>query len=126
MYYTVTMIKADELAAIDLADEESENSRKEEYNVWNQDPEDPEENEGKTYTIIPILQMAVCALLLVALVYFKFADEIKFKQAVSWYQAEAAQEVEIPQFEKKNAVPPPESQTPPSTAPTANQTLEII
>lgn len=79
--------------------------------------EEPEEKQGGGG--VPILQAVICALVLVALLFFKFTDTEKYQGFADWYAREMAQEIELPQF--KNPVPEPvESPGPsPTPAPTA-------
>lgn len=55
----------------------------------------------KTHSIVPILQMSLCAIILVALVIIKFTDNEKFNTIADWYKESASQEVELPKALKE-------------------------
>ena len=78
--------------------------------------DEPEEKQGGGG--VPVLQAVICALVLVALLFFKFTDTEKYQGFANWYAQEMAQEIELPQF--KNPVPEPaESPGPtPASSPT--------
>lgn len=98
------MMNTDDLSEIESLGEEYEEEEQE------QDYRDGGPGgQQKQYSLIPVLQMAACALLLLTLLYFRFADEPKYEQAVQWYQSEAAKAVELPQLEKKTEAANPES-----------------
>lgn len=80
---------------------EKNNDNKNDYDDFEDEAESNEESIEHKYSSVPILQMAVCAIILVALIYFKFADTPKYDEAVKWYKNEISQEIELPTFNKK-------------------------
>lgn len=89
----------EDLAEINRLGEEE---HREEY-LFGEGPPDDEtvfddgpEPEQKTYSIVPLLQTALCVIILVLLVFFKFTDKEKYDQAVSWYQQAAEEEIQLP------------------------------
>lgn len=54
-------------------------------------------------SFVPLLQTAVCVLILLVLLFLKFTDEERYGEAVQWYKKEAAQEIQLPEFGKREA-----------------------
>lgn len=67
--------------------------------------EEPEKSVGGK-GIVSIIQVAVCALAMVALVYFKLADTEKFDAVIRWYRGEITKEIDLPRWEGGAAAPP--------------------
>lgn len=76
-----------------------------------EDLENEEVRQNSGFGTVPLLQAALCALILAALVFLKYMDREKYDTAVQWYQKEAVQEIELPQWSRENSepVPAPES-----------------
>ena len=66
----------------------------------------------------PLLQAVLCALALIALVFFKLTDEGRYEEITGWYQSEMAQEIELPQLGPPPAETTPSPQPSQSPAPT--------
>lgn len=82
--------------------------------------ETQEKRGQSTGSFVPLLQAALCALALLALVLLKFTDPETYGKVTDWYQSEASQEIELPQWngKGKEASAPPSSE-PPETPITA-------
>ncbi len=91
-----------------LGQEEEDQEEHEEY--W----DEPEERQGGGG--VPILQAVICALALVALLFFKFTDKERYQEITDWYNQEMAQEIELPQL--KNPAPEPSTAPTPEATPT--------
>ena len=79
-----------------------------------------------------LVQAAVCILILLMLVIFKFTDEEEFQEIRQWYGAEMSQEIELPRLRGSVPVPtlaptsdptPSPSQALPSLSPEGGQQL---
>lgn len=79
-----------------------------EDNTWDDDRE-----EGGGWGGIPLLQAVICALAVLALIFFRVTDDAKYQEITAWYQHEMTQELELPAFSR--ATPEP-SQSPEPTA----------
>lgn len=66
-----------------------------------------------------LLQAVVCALAVLALIFFRVTDEVKFREIAGWYAQEMSQEIELPKLPA--AVPNPTAA--PSPAPTEAPTI---
>lgn len=60
---------------------------------------EPQVQQRQGYSILPLLQTACCALLLVALLFLKYQDAPKYHQVTTWYREAAAEEIELPRFQ---------------------------
>lgn len=58
---------------------------------------------------LPIFQAALCVLALLALLVLKFTNMETYDKVTSWYQSEAAREIELPEWGEKREEPPPSS-----------------
>ncbi len=56
-------------------------------------------------SFFPLLQAALCALALLALVILRFADPEAYGKAADWYKGEAAKEIELPRFSASSSAP---------------------
>ncbi len=85
------MIGKEELQEIEMLGREEPGQDREEFG----------ETEGKKKrgSFLPLLQAAICLLLLLGLLILKFSDAEKFDQFSSWYRAEALREIELPEFQ---------------------------
>ena len=62
--------------------------------------EDKAEGERK-YSLLPLFQVACCALILLTLLYLKMNNPDIYSDAVSWYQQNISEEIELPRFVEK-------------------------
>jgi len=80
-----------------------------------------EERGESTGTAVPILQAALCALALLALVFLKFTNPETYGKVTDWYQSESVREIELPRWsERGKEVSVPPSSEPPETPITAD------
>lgn len=108
LYYTV-MQDRDELREIDNLGEEEDFQGQ-----WEEDlPEKP------AWGGVPLLQAALCALLIVGMVYLKVAGKEQYEQIAQWYRQEMAQEIELPQIKGSGpaATPFPSPEPAPAETP---------
>ena len=75
--------------------------------------EEEERETGGSWSGVPLLQAVICALAVLALVFFQITDDAKYQEIGAWYKNEMAQELELPVFER---APPKPSYTPEPTA----------
>lgn len=76
--------------------------------VFDEEEEREDEDELETLSSLsdrpeprnywPVVQVVLCALLLIAMVVTKFAKPETYEAAVAWYKAEIVKEVEMPRF----------------------------
>lgn len=64
---------------------------------------------------IPLLQAVVCALIILALIFFRVSDGTKYQEIAAWYQQEMAKEIELPTFSR--ATPEPSESPEPTATP---------
>ena len=50
----------------------------------------------KIHTILPLMQIACCALILLGLLLLKHFEPEKYREIVSWYQVTINQKIELP------------------------------
>lgn len=105
------MINTDDKKDMQELEEFWEKNNEQGYNDFEDELEENEDETSRKYSFVPILQMAVCAVVLLTLIYFKFADTAKYDEAVNWYKTEISQEIELPAFEKKEKAPAENSET---------------
>lgn len=75
-------------------------------NLGTLEPETPEngaeqEREGAGAGLLSLIQLAVCALLLLALVFFKVTDVESYEKVTDWYHSEMAKEIELPRWDRE-------------------------
>lgn len=88
----------------------------EDEKAYAEDDDWEEENEHDgSWSGIPLLQAVICALAVLALVFFKLSDDAKYQEISAWYQNEMAQELELPDFSR--ATPEPSSTPKPTPTP---------
>lgn len=76
-----------------------------------EDEEDTIEEEYKEKqrgSSVPLFQAVVCILLLVALLLLKFSDQEKYQEIANWYNQEAAEEIQLPQWRAQSSPAPEE------------------
>ena len=78
--------------------------------------EEDEREEGGRWSGVPLLQAAICALAVLALVFFRVSDDAKYQEIAAWYKNEMAQELELPVLER--ATPKPSYTPEPTATPT--------
>ena len=81
--------------------------------------ETPEVEVRRGWGGAPLLQAVICALALLALVFFKFTDEEKYREISQWYGKEMAQEIELPQWQGTAPAPSPSPTPAPTPSPTS-------
>lgn len=117
------MLDRDELREIDgLGEEDSEEELPE---LWTAPPEKP------AWGGVPLLQAVLCALLIGALVFFKFYHPEKYQEISQWYRQEMAQEIELPRLERREASsavpePTPEPSPPAAAVQPENEPLQLL
>ena len=80
--------------------------------------EEPTESAGNP---LPLIQAAVCLLLLAGLLLLRATDQPIYHSFAQWYQQEASQEIQLPAWEGEAAPTPSPSPSPsPSPAPEAS------
>lgn len=111
------MLDRDELREIDSLGEE-ELPEEESEELWTEPPGKP------GWGGAPLLQAVLCALLIGALVFFKFFDGEKYREIARWYGEEMAQEIELPRLEKSKSPSPTPDPTPEPSPPAAGTQAE--
>lgn len=53
----------------------------------------------KGYSILPLLQTACCALIIVALLFLKYQNAPKYDEVTTWYKEAIAEEIELPRLQ---------------------------
>lgn len=84
--------------------------------------EQEEEHRSGGLGAVPLLQVVLCALVLAALVFLKCTDREKYDAATQWYMKEAAQEIELPQWDAGTSSPSPA----PSPSPQPEETPPAV
>lgn len=84
--------------------------------LW-EEPEEIQSGGG-----VPLLQAVICALVLAALLFFKFADQEKYQEFAGWYAQEMVQEIELPQLKAPEPEPTPAPTPEPTPTPAPVQT----
>lgn len=56
--------------------------------------------QRRGHSIVPLLQTACCALVLVALLVLKYQDTPKYDKAVAWFREAVVEEIELPKFQE--------------------------
>ncbi len=100
----------EKLREIESIGEPEEGSPDEE--LW----EEEEREAGGSWSGVPLLQAVICALAVLALVFFRVSDDAKYQEIGAWYKNEMAQELELPIFE--HATPKPSYTSEPTATPT--------
>ena len=93
-----------------------------EIEEWGQEEEQPlsEEPTESAGNPLPLIQAAVCLLLLAGLLLLRATDQPIYHSFAQWYQQEASQEIQLPAWEGEAAPTPSPSPSPsPSPAPEA-------
>lgn len=102
----------------------------EESNVLQEDEtwETEQEEVGTGWGGIPLLQAVICALAVLALVFFRVSDDTRYHQIADWYQREMAQELELPDFSRATPEPsqPPEPTATPEPPVSASAPLQML
>lgn len=71
--------------------------------------------EGGGWGGVPLLQAVICALAVLALVFFRLTDDKKYQEIAGWYQSEMAKELELPSLDR--AAPEPSGTPEPTASP---------
>lgn len=64
-----------------------------------------------------LLQAVLCALALIALVFFKVTDPARYQEIAEWYRGEMAQEIELPKIMPAAPTPSPSPSPEPTPTP---------
>lgn len=95
-----------------------------------QEDETLEENreERNSWGGIPLLQAVVCALAVLALIFFRVSDDAKYQEIAAWYQREMSQELELPSFSRATPEPTdtPEPTATPAPPVSASAPLQML
>ncbi len=102
---------------------EQEDSPQEDGELW----EEAGVNDSSWGTV-PLLQAVICALAVLALVFFRISDEEKYNEISAWYQNEMAQELELPSLNRSSPEPAntPEPASTPAPAVSASAPLQML
>ena len=68
------------------------------------------------HSIVPLVQTAVCVLILLALLFLKYTDQERYQSVTGFYQKAAEEEIERPRFPERREA----SESFPSSAESAN------
>lgn len=82
--------KIKELESYGDSEEDREELKEEELYV--------EPGHVKKYSLIPLLQLAFCAAILLTLFYLKVFKPEMYTEITGWYQKEIAEEIELPKL----------------------------
>lgn len=84
--------------------------------------------EGGGWGGIPLLQAVICALAVLALIFFRVSDDAKYQEITAWYQHEMSQELELPTFSRATPEPlqSPEPTATPEPTITASAPLQML
>ena len=94
-----------------------------EIEEWGQEEEQPlsEEPPESAGNPLPLIQAAVCLLILAGLLLLRATGQPIYHSFAQWYQQEASQEIQLPAWEGEAAPTPSPSPSPsPSPAPEAS------
>lgn len=94
-----------------------------EIEEWGQEEEQPlsEEPTESGGNPLPLIQAAVCLLILAGLLLLRATGQPIYHSFAQWYQQEASQEIQLPAWEGETAPTPSPSPSPsPSPAPEAS------
>ena len=116
MYNTV-MQDQEKLREIENLGEEDDDIREDE--IWGED-----QKERGCWGGILLVQAVICALIVLALVFFRISDNAKFQEIAAWY----GQEIELPTFSRTTPEPtqPPESTPTPAPPVSASAPLQML
>lgn len=95
----------------------------EEFGVSPEEPPREKEPENSGFSVIPLVQTILCALVILALVFLKVTNGEAYSKATDWYRRESVREIELPRWGeqgKEAGVLPSQaesSETPDSSAP---------
>ena len=86
------------------------------------DSPEPQEPEGRGGSNVPLVQGALCLLVLGALLLLQYLEAPAYDTFTAWYQQEASQEIQLPAWEEAlpqapTAGPSPSAQPTPSPSP---------
>lgn len=82
--------------------------------------------EGSGWGGALLLQAVICALAVLALVFFKMTDEGKYQEIAGWYSQEMSQEIELPRLPAAATPEPPAVPSPvPTEAPSIPPSTEL-
>lgn len=68
-----------------------------------------EENPPRRYSLIPLMQVAACALILLGLFYLKTFEPQRYTEVTAWYQQQIGEEVELPSLVESTQESVPEA-----------------
>ena len=96
--------------------------RDEESGLEEPDSPGPQEPEGRGGSNVPLVQGALCLLVLGALLLLQYLEAPAYDTFTAWYQQEASQEIQLPAWEEAlpqgpTAGPSPSAQPTPSPSP---------
>jgi len=87
------MMNFDELNELNaLGESEELEDEEEDYGF----PDPQEKQKDRNY--IPIIQLFLCAAVLVGMLVLKYTDSGHYQEIVNWYQKEISAEIELPEF----------------------------
>ena len=92
--------------------------------TWEED-----RGEGGGWGGVPLLQAVICALAVLALVFFRLTDDKKYQEIAGWYQSEMAKELELPSLDRATPAPPsgaPEPTASPAPPVQASAPLQML
>lgn len=120
MYNTV-MQDQEKLREIENLGEEDDDIR--EGEIWGED-----QKERGCWGGVLLVQAVICALIVLALVFFRISDNAKFQEIAAWYEQEMAKEIELPTFSRTTPEPtqPPESTPTPAPPVSASAPLQML
>ena len=84
----------------------------EELGLEEPDSPGPQEPEGRGGSNVPLVQGALCLLVLGALLLLQYLEAPAYDTFTAWYQQEASQEIQLPAWEEAL---PQEEEPPPLT-----------
>ena len=76
--------------------------------------EDKAEGERK-YSLLPLFQVACCALILLTMLYLKLNKPDIYSEAIQWYQQHISEEIEMPHLVENTRKPSPAEEQKPSS-----------
>lgn len=94
----------------------------EELGLEEPDSPGPQEPEGRGGSNVPLVQGALCLLVLGALLLLRYLEAPAYDTFTAWYQQEVSQEIQLPAWEEAlsqepTAGPSPSAQPTPSPSP---------
>lgn len=100
---------------------EEDESLEEDDELWEAD-----RSERGGWGNILLVQAVICAVMMLALVFFRVSDDAKYQEIAAWYRQETEREIELPTFGRATPEPIPSPEPTAAPSPPASAPMQML